>query len=445
MRSSMRNGCLSFGMILGLSAGVALAQPAPSSVPAALPDPAATGAGSISAGEYAPAIGFVPVEVDAPEPPHCPPKEPHHDCFWLRASYLLWTIKDAPIAAPVATTGPITPPPVPPGIFGAPGTTVAIGNSPVDFSPLDGARVTAGMWFDPKNPCCGIELDGFLLERGKVPMGSSASPLSIPFINAANGQESATPVAFPGFLTGSIVASSTSRLWGTEANLVTVLCRGNLGCLSLLSGFRYLRLNEDLNLLDQTEDLTGFFLFFNGAPVVIPGAIASIRDTFETRNQFYGGQIGARYEYHIGWFYVDVDAKTALGLSRETSQLSGVSNLTLPAGAVFGGPLALPGGFFARGDNSGLFRRNEFGDVTELQAHVGVDICHSVSAFAGYNFLFWSRVARPGDQINRAVDLTQVPTDPAFTGGLLLAPPATSVRSSTFWAQGVSLGVEVRY
>jgi hypothetical protein len=63
----------------------------------------------------------------------------------------------------------------------------------------------------------------------------------------------------------------------------------------------------------------------------------------------------------------------------------------------------------------------------------------------GYSFLYWSNVVRPGDQIDRTVNFTQVPIDP--TNGPLSgsARPALMPRQNDFWAQGFNFGIEIQF
>ncbi|MCA9220398.1 MAG: BBP7 family outer membrane beta-barrel protein, partial [Planctomycetales bacterium] len=60
---------------------------------------------------------------------------------------------------------------------------------------------------------------------------------------------------------------------------------------------------------------------------------------------------------------------------------------------------------------------------------------------AGYEFLFWSDVARPGSQIDLAVNDTQ------FDGGTLngAARPRFPFEQGYLWAQGLNLGLDYRY
>ena len=66
----------------------------------------------------------------------------------------------------------------------------------------------------------------------------------------------------------------------------------------------------------------------------------------------------------------------------------------------------------------------------------------------GYNFLYWSSVARPGDQIDRNLDVTQIPNFlPLPPGTAPVSPPRPMplLRDNGYFAQGITLGVEFRY
>jgi hypothetical protein len=66
--------------------------------------------------------------------------------------------------------------------------------------------------------------------------------------------------------------------------------------------------------------------------------------------------------------------------------------------------------------------------------------------FAGYDFLYWSNVARPGNQICLNVDERGIPTGGPFTPGFRASFPAPPLfTESSFWAQGVSFGLKLRY
>ena len=74
---------------------------------------------------------------------------------------------------------------------------------------------------------------------------------------------------------------------------------------------------------------------------------------------------------------------------------------------------------------------------------VGYQLTPHVRTFVGYNCLYWTNTLRPGDQIDRVVDLSFVPNFAA--GGTVANRPLPTFRQADVWAQGVQFGVEARW
>ena len=124
------------------------------------------------------------------------------------------------------------------------------------------------------------------------------------------------------------------------------------------------------------------------------------------------------------------------------SEVAGSSSL------VIGGvpAVTLPGGIFALPTNIGRFSGDDFAVVPEVTVKLGWRLTGNLGVFAGYNFLYWSRVIRPGNQIDRAVNDTLIPTSNVFGAAEGdLSRPARLFNTSDFWAHGVSFGVELRF
>jgi hypothetical protein len=60
----------------------------------------------------------------------------------------------------------------------------------------------------------------------------------------------------------------------------------------------------------------------------------------------------------------------------------------------------------------------------------------------GYNFLYWSRVARPGEQIDLDVNPDLLPPEEQFAGA---TRPRFEFRDTDFWAQGIRVGLEAAW
>ena len=116
-----------------------------------------------------------------------------------------------------------------------------------------------------------------------------------------------------------------------------------------------------------------------------------------------------------------------------------------PAGST---PTTFPGGIYTQRSNIGTSTRTRFAVVSEAQANAGIRF-GAISAFAGYSILYVSSVARPGNQIdpfinpNQSEAILQTAGPPGVGAGP--ASPARSVNASSFWAQGISLGMELRF
>jgi hypothetical protein len=355
-----------------------------------------------------------------------------NDNAWFSGEFLLWWIKGANVP-PLVTTGP----PGTTGALGQPGTTVLFGpDSDLFRSPSAGGRFTAGCWFDEEH-VIGVEGSYFFVApRGDhfsaAGDGSPGSPIiSRPFFNTATGMEDSELVNFPGVVAGRVSVDPTSRLQGYEANLLCNLCCSCNWSLDCLAGFRYLDLDEGLGI---TENLT----VLPSVPL-IGGTQFVVQDHFNTHNQFYGGQLGLRGQVWQGCFFAVANLKCALGDSQQGVDIAGFTTITPPGGPATtqsGGLLALP-------SNGGHFFGDRFAVVPEGSLVLGYQVTEHVSLTVGYTFLYWSNVARPGDQIDRGLNPAALPLNGAPPTPT--SRPAFLLQDSDFWVQGLTFGLELRF
>jgi Putative beta barrel porin-7 (BBP7) len=357
---------------------------------------------------------------------------PHECCFWFGADYLFWFFQKGPLATPLVTSGPAGTQ----AALGGPGTNVLFGGNGLHFQGLNGLRTTAGYWI---TPFVGVEASGFAFEQGGDTFRSSdgGTVLARPFVNAQTGLESSALVASPGALSGSVAVNGTMQLWGAEANMLLAAYRGCRFGLNLLSGFRYLSLDEDLDMLQSSTLQAGGTSGFGGTTLVAPNRVA-ITDTFDTRNQFVGGQVGLQSGYQFGRMFVGVNAKVAVGVTHQSVDILGNTQL-LDTGALF------PGGLLAQPSNFGRRTNDALTIIPEGNLECGVQLSDRITATLGYTFLYWTRVARPGDQIERLVNPSQVPTSLTFAPGFGPASPGRIMTDRGFWAQGINAGLAIRY
>jgi hypothetical protein len=134
---------------------------------------------------------------------------------------------------------------------------------------------------------------------------------------------------------------------------------------------------------------------------------------------------------------VDVTGKLALGTTDQTATINGETRFNgMPP--VAGGFLALPGA------NIGRFSREMFTIVPELGLTLHYQLTDCVRVFVGYNVLCWSNVARAGDQVDLRVNTNRVPSLQGTTTAVTPGPMHTFTGTG-FYAQGVNLGLEIRY
>lgn len=355
-------------------------------------------------------------------------------CLWASAEYLLWGIRDQRYPALVTTNRP---PLI--GALNQPGTTILFGGGgqAVHENEFSGGRFFVGYWFDTCDPK-GIEFGYFGLGSRSQHFGAGSNQFPVlarPFLSQNTGLETVELTAFPGVGLGRVDVTTTSRLWGAEANYRCNACCGCWYRIDFLAGVRYAQLTESLNINEQISVAGANPL---GFPV---GTAASVSDRFGTRNEFVGGQVGADMNFHYGCWSVDLLGKLALGNNHEVVNIQGSQIVTTPGGV----PQVFNGGLLALPSNSGRFTRDRFSVMPELGVKLGYNITDNLRVTVGYTWVYWSSVVRPAYQIDRVLDMNQIPNfarGPAVVGA---SRPGVPFTQSDFWAQGVSFGLEYNY
>lgn len=377
-------------------------------------------------------------EVVAPVAMQAPASASSCTKIWGSAEYLLWWSRAQNLSTPVATSGSNGT--IIGGGLADPTITILQGTNGLAYPVLSGARLTIGAFLDSEGTF-GAEVRGFALQHASASKAFLSSATGVPQLNVpiidtlTKTGENAIIITAPGIANGGIALSTTTQLWGFEVNGVMNWMRSEGCSVDLLAGFRYANLQESFSLAATTNALTaaaaGGGTFFGGA--FVDGPVTSF-DRFEARNQFYGGQIGARADMEFGRIFVNATGKLALGSTTEQITIGGAST---HAGAV------LPGGIYAVASNSGTFSTSQFSVIPEVEIKAGYKITDSLRAFVGYNFMFWSQVARPGEQIDRTSNTNLIPTVPPVAG--TSAGPSVLNNRTGYWAQGLNFGIEFRY
>jgi len=167
------------------------------------------------------------------------------------------------------------------------------------------------------------------------------------------------------------------------------------------------------------------------------------QDVFDARNDFYGGQLGVRGRYQAGRFMADATLKVAVGAMRQSVDVTGSTRTNF-----FGPPVqTFAGGIFAEPTNIGSHSRTVVAVVPEAGINVGFRVTDRAALVVGYTFLYASNVARPGNQIDRAINPSQSvsisTSNPAVLSGA--ARPAFRFEGSDFWAHGLNAGIALTF
>lgn len=360
--------------------------------------------------------------------PDCTPWRP----YYFGIDYIHWWVQKQPVPA-LVTTGPITD--TFPGAFGQPGTTFVVDDLNHGGA-HDGARLTFGYDFD-KQGILGVEVNGFWLDNSSPGVtvsgnGSAGSAvLTRPFYNAVTHLPDADPINIPGVMAGTFTASAPQRLAGADANLRWLVNPSSWGSgeFTILVGVRYFDLEEKLLINEDLTDTPGL-----GAA----GNHYLLGENFTTYNHYYGGQLGAAYDCHVGPVVLEFVGKCALGYNNEVLRISGFTNVTEASGATASNPVAA---LYVGPGNVGRYTGGEFAALPEGQFKLAYQFNEYVRAQVGYDVLWLSRVIRPGNQVNQEVNVQPV-GGPAIPP---LDPAALPFRSSGLWAQGFNIGVEFNF
>ncbi|MCA9236115.1 MAG: BBP7 family outer membrane beta-barrel protein, partial [Planctomycetales bacterium] len=335
----------------------------------------------------------------------------------------------------------------------------------------NGGRVILGYWFDDYGQL-GIEGEYFGL--GKIDShfidgGDGTSPIvGRPYIDLTPGSPNlglpaVEDVSFPGIM-GTVAVDAESELKSGGIRLRRNLCcvggcgpdcgdcvgcGSPVGCgssildepffpmfahgsrhVDFIAGVRWMQLDENLRITEdlETTDQTTTFL---------------LNDNFATSNEFFGGELGFIWEWRSRRWSLDVLSKLGLGNTRQRVSISGSTIRDLGTMDV----TTKEGGLLTQTSNIGNYDRNVFAVIPELGVTLGYDITERLRFNVGYSFIYWSRVVRPGDQID--LDLNEeyldFPTDPGYTPPGAPARPQFAFRDSDFWVQGLTLGFLYQY
>jgi hypothetical protein len=192
-------------------------------------------------------------------------------------------------------------------------------------------------------------------------------------------------------------------------------------------GYRYLQLDEDVSI---NESLVG----------INPQGNFAINDSFDTRNQFNGLDLGWKYRVTRGYWTYDTLLRLAIGNTRQTVRIDGSTTITDPNNPP---PTTSEGGLLAQSSNIGIHKQDEFSVVPEFNANIGYQLTDHLRATFGYTAIYWSNVVRPGDHISTDLNTGLLP--PAISPLPGVARPEFKFNTTDYWVQGINYGLEYRW
>jgi hypothetical protein len=140
--------------------------------------------------------------------------------------------------------------------------------------------------------------------------------------------------------------------------------------------------------------------------------------------------------YRGRWF-LDLTGRVALGVNNRSATIAGNTTTTVPGGNT----TTTAGGLLSQPTNIGTYNDSVFSVIPAVQFNLGYQVTRNFRVYTGYTFLYFSNVARAGNQINTNVNSSQIGGDPLVGA----ANPTFAFKSSGLWAQGITLGGELRF
>jgi hypothetical protein len=168
-----------------------------------------------------------------------------------------------------------------------------------------------------------------------------------------------------------------------------------------------------------------------------PGTF-SIFDQFNTENTFVGLDMGFTWMFQQNRWSIEVWPRLALGGTQQEVRIDG-STVSTVNGAV----TRAQGGLLTQSSNIGIWDRTVFSFVPEVDLTLGYQLTQHLRLIGGYTLLAWTGVARPGDQIDTAVNPTLIPLSGMAVSGPLR--PEFNYHSTTLLVQGFNFGLDLRF
>lgn len=328
--------------------------------------------------------------------------------WWGTFDYLfLW--RKARFYPPLASTGTL-----------GEGGEVLFGDGPENGCCKSGFRGDFGIWI-PNCFCkgdLGIGTSVIVSMHDTIKAHPQGSPLARPYLDVTTGLQNSLALT-----NGDIAIRATNQFWTWDGYLRFPYAETDYWGFDLLLGVGFIQLQDNLKVTDHRT---------------VNGIFSSRRDHFTTDNNFYSGMIGFIGEFEIRCVTVNFWGKLLFGDMVESVEISGTTESTIVA---TGATTVTNGGFLALPTNLGDHSRHHCSVMPVLGANLNINVCGSIYFSLGYLWLYFPHVALAGEQIDLTINNTQ------FNGGTLTgtAAPLFDFHNTSFWVQGVSIGIGIYY
>lgn len=340
---------------------------------------------------------------------------------WLESETLLWWGRGQ-TGAPTVVGGNS------PTVL--PTTVLAGGNSnPVGTNLLLGQRVDLGLWLDDCQSV-GVGARGFgILTNGTTnTITNGGNSTGVSFFNTTIGLPDTYLVNFStgpnSTNTGTIGLRTDTDLIAGELYTKMLLARDGSARTDLLSGYTFLRLDNELGIATSfTDGITN---------PIQNGTVFTTNDTFSTKNTFHGGHLGLSNEINRGRFSFSLLGKVALGNMQSRATIAGRYTETPPNAAT----VTENRGLFAQSSNIGTLSQNRFTFLPEAGAKIKYQLGRAQFG-VGYTLLVLPSVAMASGQVDRNIDIGGI--------GGVPAAPLPRFSTETFFLHGVDLGMTIKF
>ena len=217
--------------------------------------------------------------------------------------------------------------------------------------------------------------------------------------------------------------TGSSNVYGADISVRQYWFGKHGGTVDFLYGYQHMHLDEDMTIASSSVALSDDF-----API---GAILGTTDSFETENDFHGGQFGISSQYREACWSFQGLAKVGFGSLKRTAKLSGQTFTSID-----GNNATDLKGLHVRSTNAGTTTDNTFGWIPELDFSIGYHKYPNYELTLGYHIIAMTDALQVSGALDP--DLASNLSDPPT----LAQRPTASLQYDTFYVQGIHFGIQ---